>query len=181
MSDTTSFSRTTRIFHWGVAAALFGMIAFGLWLTTLPSGPVKTSWVQTHKSFGMLTATLLLLRLSWRMREGWPYRPAGSPLEDKLARGTQTALLLLTLLMPVTGILASITYARPIAVFGFPVIPKLLEEKHEAWNAFAGTAHAYIAYAIIGLVTLHILGALRHHFVLGDATLDRMTGRRGHF
>jgi cytochrome b561 len=181
MSDTSSFSRTTRILHWAVAAALFGMISLGLWVASLPSGPLKTSWVQTHKSFGMLTAALLILRLGWRMREGWPRHPAASRIEDLLARGTQTALLLLTLLMPLTGIMASITYARPIAVFGFPVIPKLLEEKHETWNAVAGTAHACIAYAIIALVALHIAGALRHHFILGDATLDRMMGRRGDF
>ena len=59
--------------------------------------------------------------------------------------------------------------------FGVPVVPQLMEVKNDYWNALAGAAHAYIAYALLALIALHIAGALRHHFLLGDATLSRMT------
>ena len=177
MTDLPVHSRTTRLLHWSVATGLAGMLAFGLWVASLPSGKEKGAWVQTHKSFGMLVALLILTRLLWRMKEGWPAQ-AHAGFDRIAARAVQSLLLLLSLAMPLTGIAASITYARPIAIFGVPVVPQLIEVKNDYWNALAGAAHAYIAYALLGLIALHIAGALRHHFIIGDATLARMTGRR---
>lgn len=177
MTHLPAHSRTTRVLHWLVAAGLAGMLAFGLWIASLPSGKEKGAWVQTHKSFGMLVALLLVVRLVWRMKEGWPAASAHNAFDRVAARTVQTLLLTLSLAMPLTGIAASITYARPVAIFGFPVIPQLMEVKDDYWNGIAGAAHAYIAYALIGLIGLHIAGALRHHFIIGDATLARMTGR----
>lgn len=177
MTQLPAHSRTTRLLHWSVATGLAGMLAFGLWISSLPSGKEKGAWVQTHKSFGMLVALLILTRLLWRMKEGWPVAQAHGGFDRIAARTVQSLLLILSLAMPLTGIVASITYARPIAIFGVPVVPQLMEVKNEYWNALAGTAHAYIAYALLALIALHIAGALRHHFLLGDATLSRMTGR----
>ena len=177
MTQLPAHSRTTRLLHWSVATGLAGMLTFGLWISSLPSGKEKGAWVQTHKSFGMLLAVLILTRLVWRLKEGWPAAQTHATFDRVAARTVQSLLLLLSLAMPVTGIAASITYARPIAIFGLPVVPQLMEVKNDYWNALAGTAHAYIAYALLGLIALHIAGALRHHFLIGDATLARMTGR----
>jgi cytochrome b561 len=175
MTHLPAHSRATRLLHWSVAAGLSGMLAFGLWVASLPSGKEKGAWVQTHKSFGMMVASLMLARLVWRTKEGWPASAAHNSFDRIAARTVQTLLLTLSLAMPLTGIVASITYARPVAVFGIPVIPQLLDVKNDYWNALAGVAHAYIAFTLIGLIALHIAGALRHHFLLGDATLSRMT------
>lgn len=176
MTQLPAHSRTTRLLHWSVALGLAGMLSFGLWIASLPSGKEKGAWVQTHKSFGMIVALLIIARVLWRMKEGWPAQ-AHRGFDRIAARTVQSMLLILSFAMPLTGIAASITYARPIAIFGVPVVPQLMEVKDEYWNAVAGVAHAYIAYALLGLIALHIAGALRHHFLIGDATLTRMTGR----
>ena len=45
---------------------------------------------------------------------------------------------------------------------------------------FAGArfAHALMAYAIAGLVALHVAGAVKHHWIDRDDVLARMLPRR---
>ena len=40
----------------------------------------------------------------------------------------------------------------------------------------AGLVHRYLAYALIALVVLHAVAALKHHFINHDNTLRRMLG-----
>ena len=44
----------------------------------------------------------------------------------------------------------------------------------EDWS---GEVHYYLAYGLMGFVVVHILAALKHHFVNKDAVLLRMLGR----
>ena len=41
----------------------------------------------------------------------------------------------------------------------------------------AGEIHEILAWTLMGLVALHALAALKHHFIDRDATLLRMLGR----
>jgi len=36
--------------------------------------------------------------------------------------------------------------------------------------------HAWLGYLLLGLILLHVTGALKHHFIDRDATLVRMLG-----
>ncbi len=178
MTDASeTHSRPTRLLHWSVALALVGMLMFGYWVAALSSGAEKTAWVQTHKSFGMLAALVIVARVAWRFREGWPMRQ-GRPatLRQRLAHLSHLLLLGFSLAMPITGILKSVTYARPVAVFGVPVVPQILDAKNETLNELASAAHLVSAVTLALLIALHVAGALYHHIVLRDGTLARMTG-----
>ena len=60
-----------------------------------------------------------------------------------------------------------------------PVLPTLPRAEKTAWAPVVATVHAYGAYLLSALVAVHVLAALRHHFVLRDDTLRRMLpGRR---
>jgi cytochrome b561 len=54
------------------------------------------------------------------------------------------------------------------------VMPNLPLTESDAAESFWSAAHWYLAYAGIALVALHILAALRHHFLLRDSVLSRM-------
>ncbi|TIR47383.1 MAG: cytochrome b, partial [Mesorhizobium sp.] len=54
------------------------------------------------------------------------------------------------------------------------VMPDLPLAESDAAESFWSAAHWYLAYAGIALVALHILAAMRHHFLLRDSVLTRI-------
>lgn len=173
-------SAPTLVLHWAVGLAVLGMLAYGFWLQTLPSGAGKTPYVQIHKSFGMLVFAIALVRVLWRWREGFPPPAGPHPLwERRAAIGLHVFMIAATVLMPISGILRSLAYARPVAVFGLPIIPKLFETKHEVLYAISANLHDGLAFVLAAAVALHVAAAVRHEFRDGDATLGRILGGRG--
>ncbi|GLS46442.1 cytochrome b [Methylobacterium brachythecii] len=173
-------SAPTLLLHWLVGLGVLGLLGYGFWLQTLPSGAGKAPYVQIHKSFGMLVFALALARVAWRWREGFP-EPAGPHRrwERRSAITLHACLIAATLLMPISGILRSLAYARPVTVFGLPVIPKLFETKQELLYAASSTIHDKMAFVLAGAIALHVAAALLHQTRAGDATLGRMLGGRG--
>ncbi|WP_165937764.1 cytochrome b [Methylobacterium segetis] len=170
-------SLPTRLLHWGVALGILVMLAYGLALQWVPSGPARTASVQVHKSLGLLVLALAAARLLWRWREGFPPPgPARGAWERRAARGVHAALIAASLLMPLSGIVRSLAYARPVALFGLPVIPQIFAEKQERLYALAAGLHDGLAWVLAGLVALHGAAALKHHCLDRDGTLRRMLG-----
>lgn len=173
--DPHRLSRTTVLLHWVVAIGVIGMLAFGLYVESMPRGPDKGATIQIHKSFGIVVLFLVLARLVWRCSEGWPAPvPTLSVIERRLMRAVHWVLLLGPFVMIASGITASLTYARSVKVFGIPFIPKVMDEKNEVLNELAGNVHAFTAWCLILALVLHVAGAMRHHFIRRDETLMRM-------
>ncbi len=178
--QVTTLSVPTILLHWSVGLAVIGMLAYGFWLQTVPTGSDKTPLVQIHKSFGILVFALALVRLAWRWREGFPPAAGAYPTwERRAARTLQGFMILATILMPVSGILRSLAYGRPVSLFGLPLIPKLFEEKQETYYAAAANLHDGLALVLALAVALHVVAGLSHGGRKGDGTLARMFGRAG--
>lgn len=170
--------RATIALHWSVGLAVIALLAYGFWLQTLPSGPDKAPLVQLHKSFGLLVLVVALTRLLWRWRQGFPTPASPHALwERRAARTLHAGMLAATILMPVSGILRSLAYGRPVALFNVTLIPKLFEAKQDQLYALASNLHDGLAIALSIAILIHVAAALRHHLALGDATLRRMLGR----
>lgn len=176
-TQVSGLSRTTIAMHWVVGIGVLGMLAYGFWLQTLPTGPGKTPFVQTHKSFGLLVFAVALARLAWRWQEGLP-EPASDhrSWERRTAFWTHVFLIAATLLMPISGIVRSLAYARPVGVFGIPLIPKLVTEKSEPLYTIASTLHDKLALVLAAAIVLHVAAALFHEVRDRDTTLLRMFG-----
>ena len=68
-----------------------------------------------------------------------------------------------------------------VSYFGFFQVPLLLQ-KNPALGGFFHESHEILSYVIYGLVTVHVIMALVHHFILKDDTLTRMTwGNKNRF
>ena len=174
-----TFTAVSIALHWLVAAGLVGMLLFGMAVGAMTSGPEKTAAIQIHKSFGIIVGGLALVRLVWRCREGFPPPvPLMPRWEVRAARRMHEALLCFTVAMPLTGVLKSISYARPVEVFGMPFLPQLLAEKNVPLNEAVSLAHMTLGYLLAVLVLLHAAAALKHHFWDRDQTLTRMTRAR---
>jgi cytochrome b561 len=174
MSEGTSYGFVSRLNHWVIAAAMIGMLGFGFYLgfADLPR-EVKGPLMGLHKAMGVLVLIYGLWRVGWRLVQGFPVG-VGEQRDWRypVAMIMHVALLLGIILMPVSGIVASIFHGRPVAVFGLFTIPAQAEV---AWLAsFAGGVHSVAGIALSILVAVHLAAALQHHFVDRDTTLTRM-------
>jgi cytochrome b561 len=57
--------------------------------------------------------------------------------------------------------------------FGFAQLPDLVPRNRELYETLKST-HDNLALVLYGVVGLHVLGALKHHFVMRDDVLRRM-------
>ncbi len=156
----TSYSRAQIILHWTIAALVFFQILMhdgivkvwdGRMDGMLPNQPT----INPHAVAGTLILVLVLWRLVLRRRRGVPGLPEGeAPALKALVTGTHLALNLLLILMALSGMGAWISGVEAI-----------------------GDAHAIARLVLIPLISLHILGALYHHFWLRNDVLRRMLGR----
>jgi cytochrome b561 len=99
-------------------------------------------------------------------------------VERKAAKTTHGLFYLLTVGIPLVGwaMVSASPLGVPTMVFG------LFEWPHIAWLVGLGggvegafkTAHRVMAYAFIGLLTLHVAAALKHHLIDRDDVLARM-------
>ena len=169
---TERYSRVAIWFHWSIAALVIANLAIGLLHDNLLHG---IAWaIPLHKSFGMTVLALTAGRISWRLVHRPPQLPLAMPRwEQGAAHAAHWALYGLMLFMPMTGwMLSSGSRKYPIGFFGLFDIPFLPISK--GTGDWAHNAHTVFGWVMLALVAVHILAALRHHFILRDHILGRM-------
>ena len=136
--------------------------------------PAKLDTFVWHKSLGVSVLFIVLLRLAWRLFDKPPAAPESVPgRETKLAAIGHCLLYGLMIAVPVSGWWVSDTSRVPFeAYFAIPM-PDLMET-NRATQETAETVHEFLTNALLALVVIHVLAALRHHFRLRDDVLRRM-------
>ncbi|WP_458526784.1 cytochrome b [Onishia taeanensis] len=163
--------------HWVSALAIIGLFALGWWMTDLG---YYDSWYNLapwwHRSIGILLFAATLARLAWRLTGTTPALP-GARLERLAAELGHLGLYVLLGVVLVSGYLISTADGRGISVFDWFEVPALVSDfPNQA--TLAGTVHWYAALALIGLAAVHMLAALKHHFIDRHDILVRMLSPR---
>lgn len=168
-----------QLFHWAMAAGIFGMMALGWTMVNLPMGPTQFRLYALHKSIGITLLTLAVLRLLWRRANPAPPLPPDmAPWERRLAGLTHVLLYVLIIAMPLSGYVINSAANFPLTIFGLLQIPNLTPES-EWLESVASWTHLTLFWVLSVLLVLHIGGALRHHFLQHDDVLRRMLPGRG--
>lgn len=158
-----------RLLHWVRAVLILGLIWSGWYMTRLPeSTPMETFdlFYPNHKQFGVLVWLLALVHLAirWRNRASLPQTPASlKPWEKMLSHFVHRAIIALTILVPLLGysMSSSFTQSDGVPFFFFGQLPELLPKNDEAFEVF-GALHEYGAFILLGLIVLHVAGAVKH-------------------
>lgn len=179
MDTSQKFSSTTIALHWLVAASIIGLIALGIYMVETETWHLY----DIHKSIGLLTFAAILTRLAWRWRNGLPQpvRPV-SRLEHVTAAAAHLVLLILTVVLPVTGMLYSGASGHGFGIFDWAIFPShycgdQAVPLSARWSDLGQAMHGLLGYLLLALIVLHASAALKHHFIDRDATLKRMLGR----
>jgi cytochrome b561 len=154
---------------------LVANVLVGGWMEDA-KGLAKLDWFAMHKSLGISIFVLTLIRLGWRFGHPWPALPANmAAWERGLARFTHVAFYVLLLAIPLLGWAAASAGGAPsTSWFGlFPVGNLPIPESRDLGEALGG-AHKLLVKATYVLIALHVLGALKHHFLNRDGVLHRM-------
>jgi cytochrome b561 len=170
------YPASMRALHWLRAAVVIGTLGAGLTMVNLPDElPAKFEMLYpNHKQFGLLALLLVLAQLLLRSRSRVPDLPDSlQPWERAVSRFVHRALYVLLILVPLMGYSMSSTFTQSDGVpfFFFGQLPELLP-KNDRWFEVFQLLHRILAYTLLGMVALHVAGALKHRFVDKDAQAD---------
>lgn len=175
-NSRTAYGWIHILLHWVTAVTVIGLFLVGWWMVDLG---YYDDWYHTapawHKAVGLLLAGLIAVRLVWKYLNYTPRDLSVSLWEQKAAHFAHAILYLLLISMFITGYLISTAKGVGISVFDWFTVPAVISLS-PAWADRIGQWHWYIAVALMLMVSLHTLAALRHHFQLRDRTLKRMLG-----
>lgn len=169
------YSLAVKFMHWLMAIILISLLAVGNHMTTLDEGPYKLLIYDLHRIIGCLVLVLLVIRIFIRILTKAP-PPLNSGLQLRLSQGIHLALYLLMFIMPVSGFLMTQASGQSINLFGLLVLPQLLTEDHDLATRFQST-HEILSYLFWIFLTIHVVSAFYHHFILNQAIFRRITGK----
>lgn len=177
-NTSASFGLVAITFHWTIAVLFLGQLALGYLMSRDNIDPVlQFDLFQYHKSIGFLVLALAVPRFIWSVFSRKPRALDGEgPVSRLGARSAHAALLFLTLAVPLAGwaVASTSPLQIPSYVFNLIVVPGLPMTISDQSEAFWTDVHATLAYLAAGIVLLHVMAALWHHFIRQDPTLRRM-------
>lgn len=171
------------VLHWLMALLIFGNLVLGLLLEDIPAAE-RFQYYQLHKSLGIAVLVLAVLRIIWRFMHPAPAMPSHMATWEKaVAHITHFLLYVLMVFIPFSGwaLVSSSPKKIPTLLFGVVELPHLPffdgladDARKEVSHNIAET-HELLAYILLALLGAHILAAMRHHWLLKDVTILRMT------
>lgn len=171
----STYGSVSKCLHWLIAISVILMLLAGLSFRYLPKGATFGTVMFLHKSLGVTLLGLIILRLLWRSINVVPALPINTPhWESILIRLVHYLFYAFVIVMPITGIVMTLAKNHPLSFWGITNINLSFIPKNEALGHFMAQWHLYFAWGLFGLIVLHTLAALKHHFVNKDDVLKRM-------
>ena len=162
------YSTAAIVLHWSLALLLVFQLGLGWRLEDLPKGVAQFIAFQLHKSIGISILLLSLARLAVRAFKPRPALAGGSPMAMALARMVHALLYVVMIGAPLAGWVLISTGKVRLQTMLFGLVPWPGLPLTQSWHEPAVAVHAALAWLLVGLIVLHIAGALRHHWLQRD-------------
>lgn len=161
------------LLHWTLAILVIGTIVLGWYIVSLGRDPAAEHYVGWHQSIGLIIAALVLVRLAWRLTHKPAPLPGSVPgWQVKAANISHKLLYAAIVVMPLSGITASLLSKRGIVFFGW-ALPRLFDPDRALARIFYAT-HWVTAWILMTLLAVHVLAALKHLLIDRDGVFQRM-------
>jgi cytochrome b561 len=179
---TNRYSAVAIALHWTIAALILFNLWMGLRLDAI-TGAARSGAFQLHKSIGITVLVLSVARLGWRLTHVAPPYPDGMKRWEKLLAGiTHWGFYALMFAMPLTGwvMTSASPVGHPTLLYRAIPLPNLAfvhdlpMASRKGIASGADFSHILLSRLTIGLVLLHIAGALKHGVVGRDGVLYHM-------
>lgn len=173
-TDTKShYGCVTRWLHGLLSVLIVFQIVAGIFLD-------KWGIYTLHKSMGLVILFLVLFFAIWRLFNPKPVWPLHmKSWERVLARWVHAGLYIGFILMPLTGWLMATASGKAPNFFWLFKAPMPGIVLNKSLAAVASECHEVLAWLLSVLLVVHILGALKHHFIYKDNIMRRMCPQAG--
>ncbi|WNV03388.1 cytochrome b [Candidatus Methylospira mobilis] len=180
--DKQQLNLTTRSLHWLVALSMIFLTVVGFYMSTFEVFDLY----DIHKAVGVAALIIIIPRIILRVKKGWLAPVRDYPLwEHKLAVFVHWALLLSTIIMPVSGLLYSSASGHGVEILGFVLVPSNYSEVNPSeaipfnstLSGIGEETHGLFGYVLATTIVLHVVGTFKHHYFDKDRTLLRMLGK----
>ena len=174
-ASSERYSRTAIGLHWLIALLIVCGFYLGWIMTDIPGfTPTKLKYFSWHKWIGVTVFALAVVRVLWRATHKAPSMPRRIPAWQKgVAHLTHFLLYALMLVIPASGYLYSSAAGIQVVYLGLIPLPTIIGPDN-ALKVTLKMVHIYLNYTLLVLVVMHVLAALKHHFVDRDGLLARM-------
>jgi cytochrome b561 len=174
-NTTTAWGSLSRWFHWVLAIAIIGMLAFGWWMNHMPPRPDRFFYRSIHADIGYVVLLLTVLRLVWRVVNPTPALPDDSQGWQRVAaRISHGALYLAVIVVALLGWAHSGARSPDYSdFFGLFHVPQFTSPNREAAHTYEDR-HILFAYVLLALIAIHVIAAAWHHFIRRDRVAARM-------
>jgi cytochrome b561 len=181
VATQTRYSSVAIVLHWSIAAALALQIVLG-WRIGDVEGVTRSAVLQLHKTIGVAILVLTVARLVWRLAKKPPAMDSSlTPLEKLASHWVHIGFYAALLALPLTGwAMVSAQRVGAMKLLGgvqwpdFPVITALPGGLQDTLADVLDKSHTALVWVMFALLALHVLGALKHHYVSKDPTVSRM-------
>jgi cytochrome b561 len=165
----------SKLLHWSIALPMIALIPLGWYMTGLSDEDVWY-WrlLELHESLGLLVFALILVKLVWLRASPNPTLAPGLAAWERLAaRCVHGFFIAAAVFIPVTGFLYVASDGEPIDLYRLIEIPAIGEYSKGVRDVLFDL-HEYAAYTCAALIVVHILAALKHHFLDAKGSLRRI-------
>ncbi|MCR8825674.1 cytochrome b/b6 domain-containing protein [Pseudosulfitobacter koreensis] len=174
------YGAVTKTFHWLIALLILTLIPLGLIANYLPyetSEQLATkAWLfSLHKTLGVTAFAVAVARILWAVTQTKPtHLHPERKLETFAAETVHWLLYASLVIVPLSGWIHHAA-ASGFAPMWLPIGQDLpLVPKSESLSHVFAQIHEIATHVLEAALALHILGALKHHFIDRDSTLRRM-------
>jgi cytochrome b561 len=171
----STWGSISRWFHWSLAAAIVGMLAYGWWMNHIPARSDRFFHRSIHADIGYLILLLMVLRLIWRGIHPTPVLPDDAPRWQRMAaRVSHGALYAVTILVAVLGWAHSGAHTPDYSDwFGLFHVAQITSPDKAAARTYEDR-HIFFAYVLLALIAIHVAAAAWHRLVRRDRVTSRM-------
>jgi cytochrome b561 len=173
-NTTTTWGWAAILLHWVGAALIVVLLAHGWWMTHLAPRPERGLNYAWHAAVGYDFLALLIIRLLWRWANPVPALPQDlRPWERYAAQLGHIGLYLLMFAAALSGWALAGTGRTAFRQDLIGVTVPMVYTDRSAHGLLEDT-HWTLSYLLAVLVLVHVVGALRHHYVKHNTILRRM-------
>ncbi len=192
-NQPTRYGSVAQALHWTTALLAVVLLITGK-MGLVDAEHAGSAGFMWHGSLGVLVLALVAARLLWRLASPPPQFPSTMTRLGRVAATTMhMSLYVLLVALPLSGWLAASAEGSNVNFFNVATIPgwtgsaavhaepaaeprmqRAPQASGEDSEDFAQELHELLGDALIILVSLHILAALKHQFVDHDGTIRRM-------
>ena len=171
-NNKKEYGLLAKLFHWVTFIVLIIQVPFGFYLVGMEFSDRRIDLENIHILIGISIFYLVLIRLIWKMINPRPKKWKEFFSGQNLIASFNHFLLYLSIFaISISGVLKKLYMGEKLNFLLFQYAFK--ETDFQLADSFY-VIHIYANYLLLGLISLHILAVITHHFIFKEKILKKM-------